>query len=426
MDTVVLPSEAVLELAALSGRHLPLLRQWVAGRPEAGVPRALLAWAEADGLGEEELKAQMAGAFEAAKAENGRAASLVYGLFLALLRQHRLAAEHLLRHFADYPGDEVAGLMLGVFHASGDPALQRAGEALVERQYRLMGPQSWAWASWLSWVRAEQGRPQEAVALSEHALGLFPRSGAAVHARAHADHDLGAGVESVARLDGWLAANPEAVQLRHLNWHAALQSIAVGDFPEARRRADEVLLRSDVGMRAATNWRLLLAGQCPARLSEPDHVRELLAAPGGMADTLHTFNLALALACESQVEDLQRLAVTAEGDERAAFREVVAPVVRALACVCAGAPGRAVALLEPLADGLEGLGGVRVEREIVQDTLARALAETGRGERAAALLEDRLTRRTHHRYEDLLLAARPAAGLPAPRPATAVPAAFAR
>ncbi|WP_229859945.1 hypothetical protein [Streptomyces poonensis] len=408
----------MLEFAALNGRHLPLLREWVAGHPDAGVPRALLACVEADGLGgeelgDEELKAQMAGAFKAAKAENGRAASLVYGLFLTSLRQHRLAAEHLLRHFADYPGDEVAGLMLGVFHASADPALQRAGEALTEQQYQFMGPQSWAWASWLSWVRAEQCRPQEAIALSEHALGLFPRSGVAVHARAHADHDLGAGAESVARVDGWLAENPEAVQLRHLNWHAALQSIACGDFVEARRRADEVLKRSDVGMRAAANWRLLLAGQSPARLSEPDHVRELLAAPEAMADTLHTFNLALALACESAVEDLQRLAATAEGDEREAFREVVAPVARALAYVCAGAPGQAVTLLEPLGDALEGLGGVRVEREIVHDTLARALAETGQGERAAALLEDRLTRRTHHRYEDLLLTPRPATAFPA-------------
>ncbi|WP_240361727.1 hypothetical protein [Streptomyces sp. MBT27] len=423
MTEVVLPSEAVLEFAALSGRHLPLLRQWVADRPDTGVPRALLACAEADTLGEEELKAEMAVAFEAAKAENGRAASLVYGIFLTSLRQHRLAAEHLVRHFADYPGDEVAGLLLGVFHASGDASLQRAGETLVEQQYQLMDSQSWAWASWLSWVRAEQGRPDEAIALSEHALALFPRAGVAVHARAHADHDLGVGGESVARMDGWLAANPEALQMRHLNWHAALQCIASGDFSQARRRADEALQQSDVGMRAATNWRLLLAGQSPACLSELDHVRELLASPKGMADTLHTFNLALALACEGAVEDMQRLATTAERDEREVFREVLAPVVRALAAVCTGEHTQAVTLLEPLDHAVDRLGGVRVEREIVQDTLARALAESGQGRRAAALLEHRTTLRTHHRYEDLLLATQPAGALPGPRPALApVPA----
>ncbi|NYV73410.1 hypothetical protein HW445_03555, partial [Streptomyces sp. UH6] len=82
---------------------------------------------------------------------------------------------------------------------------------------------------------------------------------------------------------------------------------------------------------------------------------------------------------------------------------------------CAGEPGRAVALLEPLGARTELLGGVRVEREIVQDTLARALADAGECERAARLLEHRVTTRRHHRYEDLLLAA--VASVPGPRTA---------
>ncbi|MFE7112570.1 hypothetical protein ACFU98_37275 [Streptomyces sp. NPDC057575] len=45
------------------------------------------------------------------------------------------------------------------------------------------------------------------------------------------------------------------MQSRHLSWHAALQSIACGDFADARRRADAVLTRTDVGMRAAQQAR---------------------------------------------------------------------------------------------------------------------------------------------------------------------------
>ncbi|OUC80201.1 hypothetical protein, partial [Streptomyces swartbergensis] len=406
-DDLSVAVPAVCERVALGGRGLGLLREWVAYRPDSGVARALLVWARGDELPEGELKAALASAFEAAKAEGSREASLVYGIFLCALRQYRLAAEHLLKHFADFPADEVAGLMLGAFPASEDPALKRAGDELVERQYQLAGAQSWPWASWLAWTRAEQGRPHDALALAEHALALFPRSGVAVHARAHADHELGAGPQAVARVDEWLAANAEALQVRHLNWHAALQGIAAGDFPDARRRADEVLRRSDVGMRAAVNWRLLLAGQMPARLNEVEHVRALLAEPEGMAEVFHTFNLALALAVESAVEDLSKLTVVVRADERPAYREVLAPVTEALAHVCAGQPGRAVALLEPLAGRVDELEGVRVEREIVQDTLARALADTGQGKRAAALLEDRLSVRRHHRYEDLLLAPSP-------------------
>ncbi|MFJ3592010.1 hypothetical protein ACIQUY_16110 [Streptomyces sp. NPDC090231] len=106
------------------------------------------------------------------------------------------------------------------------------------------------------------------------------------------------------------------MQSRHLNWHAALQSIACGDFSDARRRADTALASTDVGMRAATNWRLLLAGQSPAGRSDPGLVRELLAAPGGTAEIFHTFNLALALAVEAATDDLHILARRAAADER--------------------------------------------------------------------------------------------------------------
>ncbi|MFD7498147.1 hypothetical protein ACFV8T_38495 [Streptomyces sp. NPDC059832] len=78
-------------------------------------------------------------------------------------------------------------------------------------------------------------------------------------------------------------------------------------------------------MRAATNWRLLLVGQSPAGRSDPDQLRELPAAPGGMAEAFHTFNLALALAVETATDDLHILARRAATDERPEFREVLAP-----------------------------------------------------------------------------------------------------
>ncbi|TJZ51201.1 hypothetical protein FCH28_22205 [Streptomyces piniterrae] len=47
-----------------------------------------------------------------------------------------------------------------------------------------------------------------------------------------------------------------------------------------------------------------------------------------------------------------------------------------------------------------------MEREIVQDTLARALIDTGAHARAADLLHHRVVTRRHHKYGDLLLTAR--------------------
>ncbi|MFJ7420802.1 hypothetical protein ACIQXD_19635 [Streptomyces uncialis] len=77
------------------------------------------------------------------------------------------------------------------------------------------------------------------------------------------------------------------------------------------------------------------------------------------------------------------LARRAGADERADHREVLAPVVRALAEITVGRPGVAVGLLSGLGEGVERVGGVRVEREIVQDTLARALVDTRDHPRAA-------------------------------------------
>ncbi|MFD7717579.1 hypothetical protein [Streptomyces sp. NPDC059814] len=407
-------------LLSLSGQALPLLRQWVGSEPDCGVARALLALATADRWSDAELKAQLAIAHRDARSAGEREASLVYEVFLHTHRQYLMTADHLVEHFARWPADELAGLMLGAFSSCGDAAHRAHGDALTERQAALAGPESWPWLSWLASARAEQGRVKEAHELAEQALVLHPRSGVAAHALAHAEHERGGGGASAEFLDAWLRADPQAVQSRHLNWHAALQAIACGDFPDARRRADTALARTDVGMRAATNWRLLLVGQSPADRSDPDHVRELLAAPGGMAEIFHTFNLALALAVEAATDDLRILARRAAADERPDYRDVLAPVALALAEITAGRPRAAVDLLSRLGDDAERIGGVRVEREIIQDTLARALVDAGEHVRAAGLLHHRTSTRRHHTYEDLLLVARPPS---APAQAEAVSAA---
>ncbi|MFJ6699462.1 hypothetical protein ACIQM4_25790 [Streptomyces sp. NPDC091272] len=402
-------------LLALSGRALTLLRQWVGSDPGCGVARALLALATGDRWGDAALKEQLVIAHRDALAVGEREASLVYGVFLHTHRQYSLTADHLVGHFARWPADELAGLLLGAFSSCGDAAYRAHGDALTERQAALAGPESWPWMSWLASARAEQGRVREAHELAGQALVLYPRSGVAAHALAHAEHELGSGRASAEFLDQWLRADPQAVQSRHLNWHAALQSIACGDFPDARRRADAALARTDVGMRAATNWRLLLVGQSPAGQSDPAQVRELLAAPGGMAEVFHTFNLALALAVEAATDDLHDLARRAAADERPDYRDVLAPVVEALAEVTAGRPHAAVDLLSGLGEKTERIGGVRVEREIIQDTYARALVDAGEPDRAAGLLNHRTTTRRHHTYEDLLLATRTPATTVAPR-----------
>ncbi|MET9387715.1 hypothetical protein ABZY09_43645 [Streptomyces sp. NPDC002928] len=391
---------AVAEWLAGSGLAPSALQDLVGQQPRLGLARALLALVDSDGLSDQALREQLVAAHTDARQAGAREESLVYGIYLFTHRHYQATADHLVVHLACFPGDVVAVPLLAAFSLSERADYRAHGETLVEQQYALAGEDSWPWAGWLAAVRAEQGRPQEAYDLAQHALALEPRSGPAAHARAHAEHEYGAGP---AFIDAWLTANSRALQRRHLQWHAALQSLATGDFADARRRADTELRHGDVGMRSATNWRLLLAGQSPARVTEATHAHALLAAPGGWAEVFHTFQLALALAVVADADGLVRLAERAAADPRPDYAEVLAPVAHALAHITADRPGAAVDLLAPLSREIHRIGGVRVEREIIQDTLARALIDTGEPARAAQLLHHRTTHRHHHTYEDHLL-----------------------
>ncbi|MCY0960231.1 hypothetical protein [Streptomyces sp. H27-H5] len=194
---------AVREFASLSGWALPALRAWVSGAPGDGVARALLVLATSDGLGDAELRAELVRAHRDAQPAGGRAVSLVHGVFLFAHRQYRLCADHLEAHFGRWPGGEVAALMLDSFSAGGDACCRERGDALVERQYASAGPESWVWTSRLAWTRAEQGRPEEVHELATAALLLNPRSGLAVHARAHAEQETGAGPAACVRSARW-------------------------------------------------------------------------------------------------------------------------------------------------------------------------------------------------------------------------------
>jgi hypothetical protein len=394
---------AVQEWLAATGRSAAALQDLVRRRPGCGLARALVVLADSDALADAALHHELTLAHQDAREAGAREQSLVYGIYLFTHRHYQAAADHLVVHFAQFPADEIAGSMLSAFDLAGPREYREHGQALTAQQYALAGPESWPWTSWLAGARAEQGRPDDALALAGQALQLNPRSGPAAHARAHAEHEHGTGPAYTTFIDTWLRADPHALQRRHLQWHAALQSIAAGDFDDARRRADTELHHGDVGMRSATNWRLLLAGQATARTAGLDHIHQLLSEPGGWAEVFHTFQLALGLAVAADADALRALAHRAADDPRPDYANVLAPVAQALAHLTAGRPGAAVDLLASLGERAQRIGGVRVEREIIQDTLARALIDAGQPQRAAHLLHHRTTTRRHHTYEDLLL-----------------------
>ncbi|WP_371791903.1 hypothetical protein OG285_21230 [Streptomyces sp. NBC_01471] len=120
-----LAERAVEALLSLSGRVLPLLRQWAGDDPGSGVARALLALATGDRWDDAVLKEQLSIAHRDALAAGEREASLVYGVFLHTHRQYRLTADHLVEHFDRWPADEQAGSCWARSPRAGTPPTER-------------------------------------------------------------------------------------------------------------------------------------------------------------------------------------------------------------------------------------------------------------------------------------------------------------
>jgi hypothetical protein len=81
-------------------------------------------------------------------------------------------------------------------------------------------------------------------------------------------------------------------------------------------------------------------------------------------------------------------------------------VCRALQAVVEGEYDVAARLLESVLPRATVLGGSAAQREVLQDTLVFALARSGQGDRAAAVLDERLSRRLSPldvRHRDLLV-----------------------
>ena len=101
------------------------------------------------------------------------------------------------------------------------------------------------------------------------------------------------------------------------------------------------------------------------------------------------------------------------------FRDVVAPVCCALQAVVEGDFGSAANQLAAVLPRATALGGSAAQRDVLQDTLVYALARSGQGEQAAAVLDERLSRRASPRDARQRARIREGQGASSPRTASA-------
>ena len=309
-------------------------------------------------------------------------------------------AAALLRHVRLFPRDALAVSVAVPTVAFGGLTSGRQTAELVEGLGRTYGD-DWWYAGQLAFVRQDQERWGEAEDLASYALSVEPSSGHAVHARAHVYYETGQHVEGLAWLDGWIRTRgPEANHRSHFSWHAALHELMQCDVDAVRARYERELAPPAVsGSRALVDsgallWRCHVTGTWEGGLpsaavcsSAPDGW--LLNPPTPFA----AMHAALGLASEGDDIGLAALRTIAHAHHDPVFRDVVAPLCGALQDVVEGDFATAAERLATLLPRTSVLGGSAAQREVLEDTWIYALARSGQGERAAAVLDRRLSRR---------------------------------
>ncbi|HEX4471605.1 MAG TPA: FAD/NAD(P)-binding protein [Nocardioides sp.] len=324
-------------------------------------------------------------------------------------------ATALMNHIAQHPRDVLAvSAAVPTIAFSGVTDIQQEAWELVEGLAPAYGDHWW-YISLLAFTRQDQSRFDDAGLLAESALECEPTSGHAVHAQTHVMYETGRHEAGRAWLDHWVAeSGRSASHGAHFSWHAALHELAIGDTEAVRQRYYTQLAPPTVtGVRALIDsasllWRWMVttsgwdaAAGTSAFTGEtaPPPVECVLEAAGPeLVDRPETpfvaLHSALALAAAGDLPRLAALRTHCQGTSELAVRTTVASVCEALLAAGEQRWGEAARVLSDVLPGLPRIGGSAAQREIVEETLLYCLVSDGQAERALALLDGRLDRRT--------------------------------
>jgi uncharacterized NAD(P)/FAD-binding protein YdhS len=426
-DPLGLPLSTTAEAAAAYNAGLERLMRLQSGADEKlleavaldpgfAVAHAALAMLGHEGGASADVAASLESARQAARERaDERERSLVDVVGRRVEDVRRSGATALMSHIARHPRDVLAvSAAVPTIAFSGVTDIQQEAWELVEGLAPAYGDHWW-YISLLAFTRQDQSRFDDAGLLAESALECEPTSGHAVHAQTHVMYETGRHDAGRAWLDNWVAESGRAASHRaHFSWHAALHELAMGDTEAVRQRYYTQLAPPAVtGVRALIDsasllWRWVVttsgwdaaAGTTAfAGETAPPPVECVLDAAGpDLVDRPETsfvaLHSALALAAAGDLARLSRLRTYCAESSELAIRTTIATVCDALLAAGEQEWGRASQLLTDVLPGLPRIGGSAAQREIVEETLLYSLVSAGQADRALALLDGRLDRRT--------------------------------
>ncbi len=319
----------------------------------------------------------------------------------------------LISHLHDHPRDALLlSIAVPTIAFAGVTTVPQESWAIVERARPAYGDDWWS-TGLLAFVRQEQRRWDEAMALSVASLDVEPAAGHSVHARTHVHYETGDHVAGRDWLDGWMSGpGLTSDNLAHYSWHAALHELSMGDYAAVQSRYDQQLAPPTVvGCRALVDscsllWRWSITPGCgavPAMEAVAESVdAHLLDAPPTPFMAMHA---AVTLCALRESDRLGKLERWCEGHPDPTYADVVAPLCRAMRALADDDPGAAADRLGALLGRVWRFGGSDAQREVVEDTLIAALLASGRYDEARPVIDRRLDRRACPRDETFRTAA---------------------
>ncbi|UPK77037.1 pyridine nucleotide-disulfide oxidoreductase [Nocardioidaceae bacterium SCSIO 66511] len=350
------------------------------------------------------LPARVASALRHSRRSSDRERSHIH----AVVSHLRGDSDPLIAHLRTYPRDALLlSVAVPTIAFSGVTTVPAQAWQIVEGAQSAYGD-DWWFNGLLGFIRQEQGRFDEAMDLARRSLDENPGAGHSVHARAHVHYETGDHDAGLAWITDWIdTSGPDADNLAHFSWHAALHELSNGDLASVRRRFENELAPPRVtGCRALVDsasllWRWSLS---PGADSVPDAAEVLeqvsncdLVEPDTPFLAMHA---ALGLCAAGDDDRLEQLSRRCTTHDDQVLREVAAPLCRALVSMRGGSYDAAADGLASMASTTWKLGGSDAQREVIEDTRIAALIAAGRNAEAATMLDERLDRR-HARRDQL-------------------------
>ena len=265
-------------------------------------------------------KAEISSALSSLNGTTARERSHVELIAMMVEGRGRDALQRVVDHAERYPTDVLAASTAlgayGLFAFSGRADHNEARLAFTESLARHV-PDDFPWMlSYRGWARIEAGGVEEGLAMAQRAIALRRENAHNAHSLMHGWHEAGDPATALAFIDEWLERYPDdALMWGHLNWHAALNELALEREDAAVARLIGPMARHLQHARPYMSmidwtsllWRLGLRGVRGLPVSQAhEYVARNFASGSNVFGEMHLAMMAIATKDRTQLDAIRR------------------------------------------------------------------------------------------------------------------------